>query len=245
MVVGSQVTQRTSKGRSCGAANFCTLSGFLALYTLLYNRGNALQLDKTPARMADGTPATTTTGSRWKTVRPWLPPRSTSALRRLELEVVDVSSTAVSLSVFAPATGSEEGAAAAEAVAEAEDAGWTGNAAPAISIKLNGRPWSQVAHAGAPVGDDLFPDDAEDDGEAKKIRRRSSSSLSRRENGSQGATIVIYGLEPGKEYEIELDVLDGDEADDDEEVSEATEARRSRITTRSSTSIRHLGRTSR
>lgn len=178
-----------------------------------------------------------TTRSRWKTVRPWLPPRSDASPRRLELEVVDVSSTAVSLSVFAPGPSPEE-AAAVEATEDAQDSTWNESSAPAISIKLNGRPWSQVAHAGSPIGDDISGDESEegDAGERKRRRRGSSSSLSPKRG--EGTTIVIYGLEPGQEYEVELDVLDGDDDPDGtgEPQPAAHETRRSRIITRGSQS---------
>lgn len=187
--------------------------------------------------------------TRWKTVRPWLPPRSASTVRRLELEVVDVSSTAVSLSVFSPDPASDEAEAEAQAAAaedgegEAESSAVSG--APAISIKLNGRPWSQVAHAGTPVADDALIDESEplvpDDVRSTDARRRrSSSSLSRRfKNGREGATIVIYGLEPGKEYEVELDVVDGEEEEEgaEDRGSPEAEPRLSRVVTRASAHI--------
>lgn len=97
--------------------------------------------------------------TRWKTVRPWLPPQSDG---KLELEVIDVSSTAVSLRVLSSP--------------EPDTDRWN-----AISIKLNSRPWSLVAHT---VVD---------------------------EEGQEGAVIVVYGLEPGTEYEVELDIVEAAE----------------------------------
>jgi hypothetical protein len=81
---------------------------------------------------------------------------------KLRLEVVDVSSTAVSLAIHTQT----------EAALGANG----------IEIKLNSEPWPKTV-----ISDPAFYQDDTPN--------------------SNGATVVIYGLEPGRDYEIELDVV--------------------------------------
>ena len=97
-------------------------------------------------------------------MRPWLPPSSTSSppeagSSALRLEVLDVTSTAVALSVLTPPSSSP--------------------ARPQISIQLDRRPWPHVAHAGSESGVET--------------------------------TVIVYGPEPGVEYEISLEVVRAEE----------------------------------
>ena len=131
---------------------------------------------------------------------------------RLKLEVLDVSSTAVALAIFTAGHSDNDDDEDDEDLEEAElsrshstarlpssdalsrlAAGRTDDddlalpgTAPAISIRLNSAPWPHVLHS-----DSAFSDLSD-----------------RREGRDTGATIVVFGLEPGKDYEVELDVVD-------------------------------------
>ncbi|GAA5942701.1 uncharacterized protein JCM15063_000865 [Sporobolomyces koalae] len=161
-------------------------------------------------------------------VRPWLPPPSTVAMpsapatgsrRRagsltldtaaatrstrtpsparvlptssnLRLQVLDVTCSAVALSVFTPAHPTLTARSAKP---------------PSISILLDRRPWPHVAHAGSAP----------------------TTSVEGTGAGSLETTVIVYGLDPNREYEIGLEVLDGTNAgthtgDDDDCSSRVT-----------------------
>lgn len=115
---------------------------------------------------------------------------------RLRLEVLDVTSTAVALSVFTPplATPTPAPTSAPSSPAPARPKTTAGSMfrkrAPVISIQLDRQPWPHVAHAGG---------------------------LSQ-EGGGRGAetTVIVYGLVPGREYEIGVDVASGGEGEEGE-----------------------------
>lgn len=165
---------------------------------------------------------------KWKAVRPWKPPESADSVRdsldmdgagsvgtgeqrgernaspRLRLEVVDVSSTAVSLAFFTEQEQhtdddtEETSTQAAQRPSRASDAHHEGASVSgsqpctpsAISIKVNSAPWPHVAHSGPLLGD---------------IRGR-HEGIHDTQATAEGA-IVVYGLEPGSLYEVELDAL--------------------------------------
>jgi hypothetical protein len=142
--------------------------------------------------------------SKWKSIRPWLAPASIFARGdhedgewdessecclptptqhghgRFQLQIVDVSSTAVSFAVvdscdssIAPVSDSNRSREAPSSKAPA---------APntPISISLDSNPWPHVFHS------------------------ESALSESAAKSGN-GAMIVVYGLEPGRDYEVQLD----------------------------------------
>lgn len=159
-------------------------------------------------------PSTTT---KWRSVRPWRPPgslvesspeantspisaisdtRGRSASGRLpanemNLEVVDVSCTAVSIAVFGPSNASPSNpSSSTSSPASAEE-----STAPNLSIKLNSAPWPHVYHTDAAS----FEMDHHSNGQRQVPSAR---------DGETGATIVIFGLSPGKQYNIELGVIE-------------------------------------
>ncbi len=133
------------------------------------------------------------------TSRHLLPDPATSVpSSRLRLEVLDVTSTAVALSVFTPPLPTTPGYSNNQ---QQQPAATKSSSAsllfrkrtPVISIQLDGQPWSHVAHAGS-------------------LSQESTSQ------GGRGAetTVIVYGLVPGREYEISLDVTTAAEGDEQE-----------------------------
>lgn len=110
---------------------------------------------------------------------------------KLRLQVLDVTSTAVTLSVFTPYSLPSS---SNDAASPSADAGSTStpplrSKPPLISIQLDRRPWPHVAHAGSISTDALVP------------------------GGKRGAetTVIIWGLDPGRDYEISLGVVGGED----------------------------------
>lgn len=110
---------------------------------------------------------------------------------KLRLEVLDVTSTAVTLSVFTPYSLPSS----SDAASRPTDSGSTSTTPPRrskpplISIQLDRRPWPHVAHAGSISTEALVP------------------------GGKKGAetTVIIWGLDPGRDYEISLGVVGGED----------------------------------
>lgn len=112
-------------------------------------------------------------------LRPFTTAQTTSfSSSKLRLQVLDVSSSAVALSVFTPRSSSR-----------------SPSKPPSISIQLDRRPWPHVAHAGSSTGTAPTAADGAGDGD---------------ENGAE-TTVIVYGLDPSREYEISLEVVEGQE----------------------------------
>jgi hypothetical protein len=156
--------------------------------------------------------------ARWTTIRPWLPPvsswvrpngqssttrinptSSSSSSRhtamgkndgskpaKLNLEVLDVTATAVAISILIPSSLSSSSSSSSSSSTTPKRRRRT----PVISIQLDRRPWPHVAHAGS-------------GGEGGRM------------GNLKETTVIIYGLDPGREYEISLDVTAGEEYGDD------------------------------
>lgn len=119
-----------------------------------------------------------------------------------------MTSTAVALSVFTPSTSSSPTAAAASSAAAAPSASRSAQPTPTpapssaaskpptISIQLDRRPWPHVAHAGSSSVDSL-----------------TSAGAARK--GAE-TTVIVYGLDPGRDYEISLDVVGGEEGGEEQ-----------------------------
>jgi hypothetical protein len=86
-------------------------------------------------------------------------------LQPLKLQVLDVTCSAVALSVFTPSSSSA-------------------SKPPSISISLDRRPWPHVAHAG--------------------------SAPAEQGTGLE-TTVIVYGLDPNREYEIGFEVSNSTE----------------------------------
>lgn len=160
-------------------------------------------------------------------IRPWLPPAGLSSDSRnsspgdqspaassgdisprrgsledaqLQLQVLDVTSAAVALSVFTPSplvtSGSAHDSAPSGSHDSVTDSSLRSAKHPTISIQLNQRPWPHVAHAGSSSNE--------------------SSNLDRSTGASRGSdtTVIVYGLEPGRDYEISLEVVGPEETAD-------------------------------
>ena len=106
---------------------------------------------------------------------------ASNARMSLSIEVVDVSSTAVSLCIFAHSE--------------------TSLGANGIEIKLNNEPWLKTVISD-PAAFQVYEDEP-----LRDLSWASNSLWYEAECVRNGATVVVYGLEPGKEYEIELDVV--------------------------------------
>lgn len=124
-----------------------------------------------------------------------------SSTSRLRLEVLDVTSTAVALSVSTPpppSTSSDPSPTTPTPTPTPPRSKTTAGSmfrkrAPVISIQLDGQPWPHVAHAGG------------------------LSQEGVREGGrSAETTVIVYGLVPGREYEISLDVTTAGEGEETE-----------------------------
>jgi hypothetical protein len=113
---------------------------------------------------------------------------------KLRLEVIDVTSTAVTLSVYTPfplpSTSTSAGSTVPPSPASSTSSERRSKP-PLISIQLDRRPWPHVAHAGSISTDSLVP------------------------GGKRGAetTVLVYGLDPARDYEISLDVVGMDGED--------------------------------
>ncbi|GAA5961154.1 hypothetical protein JCM21900_005882 [Sporobolomyces salmonicolor] len=110
---------------------------------------------------------------------------------KLRLQVLDVTSSAVALSVFTPAPPPAASSSSTASPSTSRSTPCSSSKPPSVSILLDRRPWPHVAHAGSSA----LPGDS---GEA-----------------GQETTVIVYGLDPAREYEIGLDVVDG--AGEDEE----------------------------
>lgn len=120
---------------------------------------------------------------------------------RLRLEVLDVTSTAVALSVFTPSLPQPSTTSTSSTSTSSirnQPARHTSPTAlkrktkpSVISIQLDRRPWPHVAHAGSLAGWD----------------GRTGSEI----------TVIIYGLDAGRNYEISLLVIDGEGEETGEE----------------------------
>lgn len=104
---------------------------------------------------------------------------------QLRLKVLDVTATAVAVSVIVPHA-QPRSTALQRTNSHSNSTNWT--KPPLISIQLDRRPWPHVAHASSTSTDLIAVG-----GDA----------------GKQGGetTIVVYNLDPGRDYEISLDVV--------------------------------------
>lgn len=121
--------------------------------------------------------------------------------KRLQLEVVDVSTTSVSLALFesprqSPSATDEHAALDQRFLPSSDSA-----SSPNISIKLNSAPWPHVLHSDAAL--------SEVDGPA--LTRDSLDDPA----PPAGSSILVWGLSPGIDYHIELGVF-ADEPDDED-----------------------------
>lgn len=126
--------------------------------------------------------------------------RGSEDLSQLQLQVLDVTSTAVALSVFTPSSLASASEPSADSSIENSSSGDQASRhvakPPTISIQLDGRPWPHVAHAGSASVDSVATD---------QLGRRGSET-----------TVIVYNLDPGRDYEISLDVVNTDEAGESE-----------------------------
>lgn len=128
-------------------------------------------------------------------------PRGSFESKRLQLEVVDVGSTSVSLSLFEQSQNTGErhsttSSGSSPVVLPSEPAA-DSLPTPNISIKLNSASWPHVLHS------DAFLPDTE------------RTEASQEPNEPSGSSILVWGLSPGVDYHIELGVFEGDEPDDE------------------------------
>lgn len=149
----------------------------------------------------------------WKSVRPWLPPnglinrfesqsdnndhpneedekdeanntRGKSRIRS-HLKVIDVSSTAISLDVSYQLD-----------VISLE-------ASISLAVKINGIIWEKVAYAESDVIGSVLEDTPPNSASCEESLCESEFKWSR---GHRNITLVIYGLEPGRQYAVELEL---------------------------------------
>lgn len=140
------------------------------------------------------------TSSNWTSVRPWLPPPPlpppSRSIPTNTVQVLDVTPTAIAISVLVPTTKRAKH--------------------PTISIQLNHQPWPHVAHvhtAAAPA-----PSSSPVNSRNNSFDTNATTSTS---TGAEETTVIVYGLDPGQEYKISLDVAPGEsEGEDDEEEEE-------------------------
>lgn len=166
--------------------------------------------------------------SKWKTVRPWHPPSTDNpslsheyveephehesditgtvavdcrqdALgldpnitlnKRRQLEVIDVSSTSVSLAVYENDNTAGNSPTSTSCGRAAHMSNEYTLSPPAINVKLNSHPWPHFFHSDSPLTDLDGPHLDEGSGNP------SSSS------------VLVWGLSPGVDYQIELAVQD-------------------------------------
>lgn len=158
---------------------------------------------------AEGSSGPVATGAKhWQSVRPWRPPEGlqdgsdASESSKLQVEVIDVASTAVALAFFAfdssahtPSTGEDSAhetnpSDAVSSQAQSQQQQQSGSATSSLTVKLNSNPWPHVLHSDPAFFQDLDP---ASDNNASQLQQ-------------QGATtLVIYGLDPGTAYQIELE----------------------------------------
>ncbi|KAK4046361.1 Polynucleotide 5'-hydroxyl-kinase grc3 [Microbotryomycetes sp. JL201] len=133
---------------------------------------------------------------------------------RLSLQVLDVTSTAVALSVYSTAALASAPNHAGAGIDEddddeIQDGSRQGASKPStMSIQVNGRPWPHVAHAGADSSDSLAATALDGD-------------ITTSTKGTE-TTIIIYGLDPGKDYELTLDVIAAIDDSGESELQQAT-----------------------
>ncbi|KAG0145857.1 hypothetical protein CROQUDRAFT_658109 [Cronartium quercuum f. sp. fusiforme G11] len=156
----------------------------------------------------------------WKSIRPWLPPtgltnrfelRSSSrgtrnesshlmdgplveeegyeganerSRKRLSLNVIDISSTAITLDVSL-------------SFPEAASIPLTGHSPDTLVIRINGQPWNKILHANSDLVGPILNN-----------------------AHANGIILVIYGLDPGDEYNVELEVIPNPGPGQDEMVEE-------------------------
>ena len=106
--------------------------------------------------------------------------------------MLDITSTAVALSVLTPSPADFAPLSSADA----------SRARPQISIQLDRRPWPHVAHAGSL-------------GQLEVGLGHAAGAGAGAGGGSAETTVIVYGLEPGIEYDISLDVVGTDDAETD------------------------------
>lgn len=137
---------------------------------------------------------------RWQSIRPWRPPEGLSAdeseITRLQVEVIDVSSTAVALAFLASDQQPNSQTANTSALPSGssrspEQTHSNPNKTTSLAVKLNNQPWPHVLHS-----DPAFFQDIED---ATTSQGQSSPTA------SGATTIVIYGLRPGTCYAVQLE----------------------------------------
>ncbi|KAH8917060.1 hypothetical protein BT69DRAFT_705114 [Atractiella rhizophila] len=135
--------------------------------------------------------------SRWKTVRPWKP--MDDFKDKYQLEVIEVGPTAVALALYSPTSlaasrnssrrNSRDSSDFLQvsgsfnaSTPDARDRGQASLSSSGIVVKVNSQPWACVSHAGSAGVDDEWRD--------------------------ASMVVVVWNLEPGKEYRVELDVLE-------------------------------------
>ncbi|KAM0791031.1 hypothetical protein ACM66B_004328 [Microbotryomycetes sp. NB124-2] len=125
--------------------------------------------------------------------------RRSSSPSRLSLQVLDVTSTAVALSVYSStALAAAQDGGSGDGGHDDDDDDKVPNLArhdgktSTMSIQVNGRPWPHVAHAGSESSDSLV--------------NTADWDIPTSAKGNE-TTIIIYGLDPGKDYELTLDVI--------------------------------------
>ncbi|EGG02520.1 uncharacterized protein MELLADRAFT_110129 [Melampsora larici-populina 98AG31] len=151
----------------------------------------------------------------WKSIRPWLPPNGLSnrfesqsnndnnpneeeegkedendprgkSRIRSNLNVIDVSSTAISLDVSY----------------QLDDISL--RAPISLAVKINGIIWEKVAYAESDVIGSVLEDTPPT---SPSCEQSSSESELKWSRGHRNITLVIHGLEPGLEYEVELELI--------------------------------------
>lgn len=159
----------------------------------------------------------------WQSIRPWRPPEglqsstidpaahdhasvvpfSSSNLTslaldpdsfRIQVEVIDVASTAVALAIFSVGSAFPVNHSQARSARRTTPSTGNGSGDPSttsLTVKLNGSPWPNVLHSDPAFFHDSDAAAHHSDGTTHAL--------------SGATTVVIYGLDPGTSYQVELD----------------------------------------
>lgn len=156
-------------------------------------------------------------GKHWQSIRPWRPPEGVlesdaAEPSKLQVEVIDIASTAVALAFFASEAAAQSSTPAppeASAQDTQQQQQQESSSVPShqqeqpsaaahqaaistsssLTVKLNSNPWPHVFHS-----DPAFFQDVDLAGENNVLQSQHGAT-----------TIVIYGLGPGTSYQIELE----------------------------------------